>query len=131
MFCPKCAVENHDQTRFCRGCGADLEVVALALNAQLTLPAELGRNDESKTELTQQRIKLQVDGIQHVLRGGLIFATGIFLGIPWLCSVKTLTGTQTDPYLVIHVRLASCLGATSGDRLEQLDSGKDDATTDR
>lgn len=91
MFCPKCAVENHDQTRFCRGCGADLEVVALALNAQLTLPAELGRNDESKTELTQLRITLQVDGIQHVLRGGLIFATGIFLGIP-----LALFGKDTD-----------------------------------
>lgn len=79
MFCPNCAAENHDQTRFCRGCGEDLEIVALALNVQLTLPRGPGRNDESKTELTQ---KLRVDGIQHVLRGGLIFATGIFLALP-------------------------------------------------
>jgi hypothetical protein len=82
MFCPKCAAENHDQTRFCRGCGTDLEVVALALNTELT-PTELGPNKESNlTVLLEQRLKLQIDGIRQVFQGGLIFATGILLGIP-------------------------------------------------
>ena len=76
MFCPKCAAENHDQTRFCRGCGTDLEVVALALNTEIT-PNEIGPNKES-----EQRLKLQIDGIRQVFQGGLIFATGILLGIP-------------------------------------------------
>src|SRR5262245_14571291 len=82
MFCPKCAAVNNDQTRFCRGCGADLEVVALALNAELTLPAEPGPNPESEIELAHQRQKLQADGINQVLRGALVFATGIMLAIP-------------------------------------------------
>ena len=76
MFCPNCAAENHDQTRFCRGCGTDLEVVALALNTEIT-PNEIGPNKES-----EQRLKLQIDGIRQVFQGGLIFATGILLGIP-------------------------------------------------
>jgi hypothetical protein len=91
MFCPKCAAENHDPTRFCRGCGTDLEVVALALNAELT--PELGPKGESETELTQQRLKLQGDGILQVLRGALIFVTGILLGIPLV-----LFGKNTDWY---------------------------------
>lgn len=91
MFCPKCAAENQDQTRFCRGCGTDLEVVALALNAEPTLLAELRSTDESKAELAQQRLQLQVDGIRNVVRGALIFATGILLGIP-----LALFGKNTD-----------------------------------
>lgn len=82
MFCPKCAAENHDQTRFCRACGTDLEVVALALNTELT-PTELVPNKESnRKELMQHCLKMQVDGISQVSRGALIFATGILLGIP-------------------------------------------------
>jgi hypothetical protein len=93
MFCPKCATENHEQTRFCRGCGADLEVVALALNTELT-PTELGANKESsRTALLEQRLKLQIDGIRQVFQGGLIFATGILLGIP-----LALFGKNTDWY---------------------------------
>lgn len=31
MFCPKCATQNMDNARFCRGCGADISMVAVAL----------------------------------------------------------------------------------------------------
>lgn len=33
MYCPKCAAPNDDAGRFCRGCGANLESVALALSS--------------------------------------------------------------------------------------------------
>ena len=80
MFCPKCAAENIDQTRFCRGCGADIEAVALALNSQLT-PRELLDSDDYP-ELIKQRTDLRIDGIRQLLRGALIFVTGLLLGIP-------------------------------------------------
>jgi zinc ribbon protein len=31
MFCPRCAAQNLDDAKFCRGCGMNLETVALAL----------------------------------------------------------------------------------------------------
>jgi hypothetical protein len=31
MFCPRCAAQNLDDAKFCRGCGTNLETVALAL----------------------------------------------------------------------------------------------------
>jgi hypothetical protein len=80
MFCPKCAVENQNESRFCRGCGTDLEVVAQALSTG-TLSTE-SITGETRTELSEQRVQLQVDGIRRVLQGALIFVAGILLGIP-------------------------------------------------
>ena len=82
MFCPKCAVQNNDETRFCRSCGTDLEIVAAALNTRSVLPAEFSSGGESRIELTKQRQQLPVDGIGRVIRGAIVFVTGILLGIP-------------------------------------------------
>lgn len=35
MYCPSCAVANNDDTKFCRGCGANLSLVPQALTGQL------------------------------------------------------------------------------------------------
>ncbi len=32
MYCPRCAAQNLDDAKFCRGCGNSLETVALALS---------------------------------------------------------------------------------------------------
>jgi hypothetical protein len=78
MFCPKCAAENQDQTRFCRSCGTDVDVVSRALG----LSGELDPIGESQSELTQRMRQLEIDGTQCVVRGALIFLTGILFGIP-------------------------------------------------
>jgi hypothetical protein len=50
MFCPSCGVEERGRARFCRGCGAELQSVRLAVerpdavtNAAVTARDEIGR----------------------------------------------------------------------------------------
>ena len=38
MYCPQCATQITDNTKFCRVCGTDLEAVALLLTNKLPLP---------------------------------------------------------------------------------------------
>jgi len=80
MFCPKCAAQNQDQTKFCRSCGTDLKIVAMALNGQLALPAEAGNTGEKKSELTQRWLKLQSKGIDSVMQGAILFVMSVLLG---------------------------------------------------
>jgi hypothetical protein len=82
MFCPKCAAQNQDQTKFCRSCGTDLRAVALALDVQLTPSKEVSNIEEKKPEMTQQWLKLQGDGIHRVVQGAILFVMGVLLGIP-------------------------------------------------
>lgn len=35
MFCPKCATQNGEDARFCRGCGADISLVPQAVTGTL------------------------------------------------------------------------------------------------
>ena len=35
MYCPRCATQNSDETKFCRGCGANLSLVPQAMTGRL------------------------------------------------------------------------------------------------
>jgi hypothetical protein len=35
MYCPKCATQNNDDTKFCRACGANLSLVPQAMTGRL------------------------------------------------------------------------------------------------
>ena len=37
MYCPHCGVQNSDETRYCRGCGEDLKLVAQAVTKSLPM----------------------------------------------------------------------------------------------
>ncbi len=36
MYCPRCAVQNTDDAKFCRSCGADISLVPDAISGQLS-----------------------------------------------------------------------------------------------
>ena len=89
MYCPKCAAQNHDQTKFCRNCGIDLKAVALAVRGQLAPPTEVSNSEEKKVELTQQWLKLQADGVHSAVQGLLLFGASVLMGVAlWLFSNK-------------------------------------------
>jgi hypothetical protein len=53
MYCPRCAAQNLDDAKFCRGCGSNLETVVLALSGQYD--AISLNNDASRLQLLQKR----------------------------------------------------------------------------
>jgi len=57
MFCPKCGSQNVDESRFCRGCGADLTGVLAVIEGK---PA-LGR------PVAEKQIDLFSSGIRNVV----------------------------------------------------------------
>ncbi len=54
MFCPKCGLRNADETKFCRGCGADLGGVLAAVEGR---PADRASVTETQIELYSRAIR--------------------------------------------------------------------------
>ena len=72
MFCSKCGLQNADETKFCRGCGSDLNELAVVATA---------RGSESQS-LDEKYIALNSRGVRGVLIGlgffviaGVVFTT--------------------------------------------------------
>lgn len=77
MFCPKCGLQNANETRFCRGCGGDLSG-ALAV---------VGGKSPAALALSEKHIDLFSSGLRGLLIGfgfmivsGLSFAISMHLG---------------------------------------------------
>ena len=71
MFCPKCGSQNVDESRFCRGCGADLTGVLAVIEGK---PA-LGQ------PVAEKQIDLFSSGVRNVVLafGFAVFSLIIFL----------------------------------------------------
>ena len=83
MYCPRCAVQNLDDAKFCRGCGADIRLVPQAL--QGTLHAAPAQRDEAATgeKKKKPRPPATVDEALKSLFTGfglfIIFLIGLFV----------------------------------------------------
>ena len=96
MFCPKCGLQNADETKFCRGCGADLGNVLAALSPMGTSltgmsgknpPAYLsGSDSEGSLEtraLSEKHIDLYSSGIRNLILGiGFFIVAMLVFTIP-------------------------------------------------
>jgi hypothetical protein len=72
MFCPKCGSQNADETRFCRGCGADLSsVLAVVEGRAPNVPA-----------LAEKHIDLFSSGLRGLIIGvGFMFVSVVAYGL--------------------------------------------------
>jgi hypothetical protein len=55
MYCPKCATQNTDETKFCRSCGSNLSLVPQALTGRLPEARSGRRRHRDRCEKIQGR----------------------------------------------------------------------------
>ena len=74
MYCPRCAAQNLDDAKFCRGCGTSLETVALALSGQFQPAANSG-------ELPKDWLAVRHEGVQRLIRGIGLLGAALLIGV--------------------------------------------------
>jgi hypothetical protein len=91
MYCPRCAVQNLDDAKFCRACGADIRLVPQALQGTLPAASEHAwRGEIAKRRKEKKRSPATVDAALKDIFGGIglfiIFLVGLFVfrGAFWL-----------------------------------------------
>jgi hypothetical protein len=74
MYCPKCGIQNNDETKFGRGCGVNLKVVSLAMSRHL--PVILASKMDAYLERKNSRIRR--DSIYSALSGSIFLICGLY-----------------------------------------------------
>lgn len=96
MYCPKCATQNVDDARFCRSCGGDLAVVALALDGKL-VPRDDSANVKTSDQVTDgEYLRRRAKGMRALVTGGVLVTVSLvilFAPMPFI--------PQVFPWLVI------------------------------
>lgn len=80
MYCPRCAAENLEDAKFCRACGTNLEVVALAL-AGRNRPAKAGKGKADALEAGKSWVERRSEGTGGIIRGTGLLVASILIGI--------------------------------------------------
>ena len=81
MYCPKCGSINADETKFCRGCGADMSNV----------PAAVAVRQTQDLALAEKQIDLYGSGMRGVLIGaGFLISSGIAFAVSMRVAVLAL-----------------------------------------
>jgi zinc ribbon protein len=74
MYCPKCGIQNNDETKFCRGCGENLKVISQAMTRRL--PVILASKMDAYLERKNARIRR--DSIANAVSGCLFIFLGLY-----------------------------------------------------
>ena len=78
MYCPKCGSQNGDATRYCRGCGADLNNVLAVVAGNATAVSPLA---EKHIALYSSAVRWLVMGLGFLFVSGLSFAISMRLAV--------------------------------------------------
>ena len=79
MYCPRCGATNIDGAKFCRGCGTNLDTVALALSD----PAAVGKANRKKSARSKHKnwIDKRRDGTKNFMQGIGLMTASALLGV--------------------------------------------------
>jgi hypothetical protein len=73
MYCPRCAAQNADDAKYCRGCGADISLVPQAITGQLAerlgqeaVPGGRRRHGRERPATIERAVKSFIMGIGFV-----------------------------------------------------------------
>ena len=99
MFCPKCGSQNADETKFCRGCGADVSDVPTALKVKGPVSRALV---EKQIDLYGSGIRGLMIGFGFLITSGVAFAVSIrmaVIGVFMLAFASFFLGTGVSKLL--------------------------------
>ncbi len=98
MYCPRCAAQNLDDAKFCRGCGTSLETVALALAGQYQPAANVDG-------YPNDWLSVRHAGVQKMIR-----AIGL-LGASLLVGVALALFSDTNDWIMIWLIFVGWMAA--------------------
>ncbi|HJQ24758.1 MAG TPA: zinc ribbon domain-containing protein [Blastocatellia bacterium] len=82
MYCPECAMQNAEGTKYCRSCGTNLETVALALKGEQ--PGLPKGNQDSSQDLLDRKIR----AVRQIAQGGTLLAVSLLFGVVAAVAAK-------------------------------------------
>lgn len=74
-------MQNADGTKFCRGCGTNLEPVALALVGQSSLTVEPRAGESRDSENAQGWIKKKGEAVRDIAQGAILITVSLLIAI--------------------------------------------------
>jgi zinc-ribbon domain len=80
MYCPRCAAQNLDDVKFCRACGTNLEMVALALSDQHH-PAKLSKGKDEEPETEKSWLEKRREGMDGIVKGTGLMGASLLIGV--------------------------------------------------
>ncbi len=80
MYCPRCAAQNLDDAKFCRGCGTNLETVALALADQYQ-PKKRAAAKGKPAKPEKSWAEKRTEGTTSLVKGAGLLGASLLIGV--------------------------------------------------
>ena len=97
MYCPQCATPQADDVKFCRSCGTELEVVALALSGKPMQPIKAD-TDRGEPKIAQDWLEKRIEGVSGITRGTILLAVSLLIGAAMALFIPSSFGA---PWILI------------------------------